>query len=407
MIKPPIKYFGLVLIPFVTFLLGWNVAANQFSQTQSSKVTEQSVSQTAQQDDKNPLRLSLFWETLDVLKNKYVDESAFNEEELMYGSIAGMVSALGDPYTVFMDPDQNKNFKESLIGQLEGIGAELTIKDGLITVVSPIKNSPAKQAGLQPEDIILAIDDEETTDFTLEEAVIKIRGPRGSKVKLTVMHKGAEQSEDIHITRDVINIESVSGEMKDDQIAYISINQFGDSTVSEFQKTVSDLLLKQPHGLILDLRFNSGGYLDSSVHIISEFIEENKTAVTIKKRTDDDQDTYKTFSGGRFLKIPMVVLINKGSASASEIVAGALQDYERAWIIGEQSFGKGTVQEVVPLTDGSSVRVTIAKWYTPNDHSISEKGVTPDQEVTMTIEDYREKRDPQMDAALEYLKKKL
>lgn len=390
----------------MTFLLGWNVAANQFSQKQSSTVSEQSVSQATQDEDKNPLSLSLLWETLDVLKNKYVDESAFDEEKLMYGSIAGMVSALDDPYTVFMDPDQNKNFKESLIGQLEGIGAELTIKDGLITVVSPIKNSPAKQAGLQPEDIILAIDDEETTDFTLEQAVIKIRGPRGTKVKLTVMHKGAEQSEDIHITRDVINIESVSGEMKDDQIAYISINQFGDSTVSEFQKTVSDLLLTQPRGIILDLRFNSGGYLDSSVHIISEFIEENKTAVTIKKRTNEDQDIYKTFSGGRFLKIPMVVLINKGSASASEIVAGALQDYERAWIIGEQSFGKGTVQEVVPLTDGSSVRVTIAKWYTPNDHSISEKGVTPDQEVTMTIEDYREKRDPQMDAALEYLKKK-
>lgn len=406
MFKPPVKYVGVVLIPFVTFLLGWNVAANQFYQQQLSR-GKTVIENVEQKEDDGIINLSLFWETLDVLQGKYVDEGAFEEKKLLYGAVAGMVASLGDPYTVFMDPKENKDFKESLVGQLEGIGAELTMKDGLVTVVSPLKNSPAKNAGIRPEDIILAIDEEETADLTLEEAVMKIRGPRGSTVVLTILHQGDSETVDIEIKRDVINIESVDSEVKEDGIAYIAINQFGDSTVAEFQKAISDLVLKQPKALILDLRFNSGGYLDSSVHIISEFVEEDKTAVTIKKRNGADKDVYKTFDGARFPKIPMVVLINKGSASASEIVAGALQDYERAHIMGEKSFGKGTVQEVAPLSDGSSVRVTIAQWFTPNDHSISETGITPDETVEMTIEDYQEDRDPQLDKALEYLKEQL
>lgn len=351
------------------------------------------------------LKMDLFWETLDILQSKYVDEQAFENDKLLFGAITGMVNSLEDPYTVFMDPKENKDFRQSLAGELQGIGAELTMKEGLLTVVSPLKNSPASKAGLRPEDIVVKINNEETADFTLEQAVMRIRGPKGTSVLLTILHKEEDETNDISITRDVINIDSVSWEMTKNTIAHLSINQFGETTTLEFQNAIGEILLKQPKGLIVDLRFNSGGYLDSSVKIVSEFLEEEKPVVSIKKRNGDQKEVYETTGGGRMLEIPIVVLINKGSASASEIVAGALQDYKRAHIMGEQSFGKGTVQEVEPLTGGSSLRVTIAKWHTPNGISISEKGITPDEAIEMSVEDYKEKRDPQLDAAIEYLKK--
>lgn len=405
------KHFAVVLIPFLTFLLGWNIGTNQesYASPQNSKKTVSLIPESFSRypDAEGDIDLNLFWEVLGILEAKYVDGDAFDEpqekRELLYGAIAGMVAALDDPYTAFMDPKENKDFQESLIGQLEGIGAELTLRDEILTVVTPLKDSPASKAGIRPEDIILKINDEDATGMSLEEAVSKIRGPRGTKVNLTVFHQGDEEPTDVEITRNVVHIDSVTWEMTRDNIALLTINQFGEYTLQEFQKSVTEILATQPDGLIVDLRFNSGGYLDSAVKISSEFFKDELVAVSIKKRSEEDQEIYRMEGNGRLTDIPMVVIINKGSASASEILAGALQDYERAHIIGEQSFGKGTVQELEPLSNGASIRVTIAKWYTPDNNSIAEKGITPDQEVEMTVEDYKEDRDPQLDAAIEYL----
>lgn len=405
MLKTPLKYFGIVLIPFLTFLLGWNFGVNHMVQQKSVKRIPQLDVSLDKQVHSGELDLGLFWEAFGVVQNNFLKTEVLDDKkELVYGAIRGLVYALDDPYTVFMDPSENEEFKDSLLGQLEGIGAELTMKEGLLTVVSPLKNSPAAIAGLQPGDIIIQIDGEDNAKLTLEQSVMKIRGLKGTTVTLTVVREGEAEPFDIPIIRDVINIESVDWEMKEDSIAYISINQFGDNTVQEFQNAIGEILLKEPKGLILDVRFNSGGYLDAAVKMASEFLEEDKIVVTIKKRNGNGHEVYHTDSGGRMLNIPMVVLINKGSASAAEILAGSLQDYERAHLIGEASFGKATVQEVDPLSDGSSIRVTIAQWYTVSDKDISETGIVPDQEVKVEAEDYREKTDPQLDAAVEYLK---
>jgi carboxyl-terminal processing protease len=314
-----------------------------------------------------------------------------------------MVYSLEDPYTTFLTPKENKDFQESINGTLEGIGAELTLRDGMITVVSPLKGSPAKKAGIQPEDVILKVNGENIQDFSLEQVVMRIRGPKGSKVKLTLGRKGQSEPFDVEILRETININSVDWKMIDG-IAHIELNQFGGKTRGEFTKAISEIQLKRPKGVILDLRYNGGGYLDGAVDIASEFMEKGKV-VSVKKRNPiEDEVTYVT-GKARMATVPMVVLINKGSASASEIVAGAIRDNGRGTIIGETSFGKGTVQEVQNLIDGSSLRITIAKWFTPSNVNISKVGITPDKEVKRTIEDIKANKDPQLDAAVEFLKK--
>ncbi len=408
------KLLVFIFIPLVTLLLGWSIAYQQYqkrvySLNESIKNIKEKQEQLKEKKDtsKNPINLDLYWETFSVLDNKYVKGNDFDRKEIVYGSIKGMVSSLGDPYTAFMTPKENKDFHDSLHGELQGIGAELTMKEGVITVVSPLKDSPASKAGLQPQDIIIEINHEDAIGLTLEESVLKIRGPKGSKVILKVIRKDVEEPLEIEIKRDIITLDSVSTEFKEDnKYAYISINQFGDTTVEEFDKALDEVLLKKPKGIILDLRFNGGGYLDGAVDIVSRFIEDN-VVVIIRKRLEKDNEIHFTTGNARIKDIPVVLLINKGSASASEIVAGAMQDHKRGYIIGEQSFGKGTVQEVVNLSNGASLRVTIAEWYTPNNRSITEKGITPDLEIKRTIEDYEADKDPQLDAAIEYLDKKV
>jgi len=399
------KYLGFLLIPAITFMLGLNVGlSNQtVNKDNLSVITENNNQDENIQETTHGLKLSLFWETMDLLKARYVKQDAFDSDKLLYGAIKGMVASVGDPYTLFMTPKENKDFQESLHGELQGIGAQLALKDGLIVVVSPLKDSPAAKAGIHPEDIILKVDGEDATNMTLEQAVMHIRGPKNTEVVLNVFHKGAVSPVDISIIRGLITLESVSMEMKEeDQIAYISINQFGDNTIEEFDKALDDVLLKNPRGIILDLRFNGGGYLDGAIELVSRFLK-NKVAVIIKKRDKSKNEIHYTSGPVRVPDLPVVVLINKGSASASEIFAGALQDHKRSYTIGESSFGKGTVQEVNPLSDGSSLRVTIAEWYTPNDKSITDLGITPDLVVERTLEDFKNEVDPQMDAAIEYL----
>lgn len=393
-----LKYIGfLVLITFV-FMLGWDAGMNHYEVKQGLSSQTSITNPSGQTENVN---MQLFWDTWNILSSNYVDPHALITENMIFGAIKGMVASLNDPYTAFMTPKENKEFRESLQGQLEGIGAELTLKNSMLTVISPLKNSPAQKAGLQPEDVIYKIDDVTTEDMTLEQAVMKIRGQKGSTVTLSVLRKNIKDPINLKIIRDSININSVDWKMKG-KIAVIEINQFGDTTKDEFSKDVSQILLERPKGVILDLRYNGGGYLNGAVDVASEFLLKEKV-VTIKKRNPEDDEVIYVNGQARMANVPMVVLINKGSASASEIVAGAIQDNNRGKIIGETSFGKGTVQSVENLVGGSSLRVTIAKWFTPNDKNINEKGITPDIAVERTVSNIEAGQDPQLQKALDYL----
>ncbi len=408
-----ISFTALYFLLFALFFLaGWE-AARYFYLTKgatgitspSGTVSANKVSSLREGTEKEEADLRLFWKVWRMLQEMYVDETAVNQENMTYGAIKGMVSSLNDPYTVYMTPSETKDFDQSLHGELEGIGAELTVQDQNLIVVSPLKNSPAEKAGLKPNDIIYKIDGVLTADMTLFDAIMKIRGEKGTGVILTILRQGVNEPFTVSIVRDTVNVESVSLEDKGDGIFYLEISQFNDVTEAEFDDKVEKLLLNEPKGIIIDLRYNGGGYLDIAVDIMSDFFKGKVDAVTIKRRHEKDNETLYTTGEARLADVPVVVLINKGTASASEILAGALQDYKRGFIIGQQSFGKGSVQEVDKLSDGSSLRYTIARWYTPKNQNIDKVGITPDMLVDLTQKDYQENKDPQMDAALNYLKK--
>lgn len=346
---------------------------------------------------------ALIFEVWKSIKNNYIEDSKIDLEKMVYGSVKGFVSALGDPYTAYLDPEEAKSFRENLDSELQGIGAEVGMDKGNLIIVSPLRESPAEKAGLLPRDMILEIDGTPTSDMNLIDAVMKIRGEKGTSVVLTIFRDKTPEPFKVTIIRDEIKVESVTHEMKGD-IFYISLNQFSDDTRVEFSNAINEMVLKKPKGMIIDLRFNGGGYLDMAVEVLSELIKDKKETVRMKRRDVKDNQIMYTSGNARAFDIPLVVLINEGSASASEIVAGAIQDYKRGLVLGTQSFGKGSVQELETLSDGSSLRLTIAKWLTPNGRSIDEVGVTPDKIVEMTLEDIEKDKDPQLDAAITYLK---
>jgi len=349
--------------------------------------------------------LDIFWTVWDRLSQNYVNEKMIDKKQMIYGATKGLTASMNDPYTVFMTPDETVEFDNSLNSVLEGIGAELSVKDQMLVVVSPLKNSPAQKAGLLPGDVVYKIDGKVTGDMTLMDAIAKIRGHKGTEVNLTIIRKGKKEPFDIKIMRDAVEVDSVTMEDKGNGLYYIAINQFSDNTKTEFDQAIGNIMLKNPKGLIIDLRYNGGGYLTTSVDVLSEFIKGEQVLVKIKSRDSKNDEELKSSGSPKLPDVPMVVLINKGSASASEIVAGAIQDLKRGLILGEQSFGKGSVQEVEKLNDGSSLRMTVAKWYTPSGKSISEVGITPDQVVEFTEKDAEAGKDPQLDAAMSYLKK--
>ncbi len=342
-----------------------------------------------------------FWEAWNIVHEQYVDQPV-NDVALMQGAIRGMMEALGDRHSSYMDPQTFEQANQELSGEYEGIGAYVDTTTDYLTVISPMPGSPAERAGLQAGDQIIAIDGEDMTGVDPELARRKVLGPAGTTVHLTVLRKGEEKPLEITITREHIVIKSVNGKMLDNGIAYIQLVTFGDKTSQELKQTLSELLAQNPKGLILDLRNNGGGYLNTAVDVASQFI--SKGVVLYEQYGDGRKVAYDVVPGGLATDIPMVVLINEGSASASEIVAGALQDYGRAKLVGVTSYGKGSVQNWVPLSDNQgAVRVTIAKWLTPKERTIHGKGLTPDVVVEMTEEDYQAKRDLQLDKAVEVL----
>ena len=342
-----------------------------------------------------------FWEAWNTVHNDFVDQPV-DDELLMQGAIRGMMEALGDKQTFYMDPQIYEDELTPLVGY-EGIGAQVDTSGDYLTIISPFQGSPAEAVGLRPGDMIIAIDGEDMSEFTPEEARQRVLGEAGTTVVLTIAREGESEPLDFSIVRASITVPSVTGEMLENDIAYIDINSFGDSTTRELREILDELLLDNPKGIIIDVRFNPGGYLTTSVEITSEFIDEG-SVVLIEQYGDGTRDIYDALGNGRATDMPIVILINEGSASASEILAGALQDYGRAQLVGAQSYGKGSVQIWQPLSNNQgAARVTVAKWLTPNERAIDGIGLTPDHLVEMTEEDYINHVDPQLDKAIEVL----
>lgn len=342
-----------------------------------------------------------FWEVWSQIQTRHVDKPV-SESDLFYGAIQGLVAGAGDPYSAYLPPEESQEFNEEIQGSFEGIGAEIGIKQERLTIIAPLVGSPAQQAGVVAGDKILYIDGLDASFMSVHTAVQYIRGEKGTTVVLTVEREGESAPLDIPITRDTIEIESVKWEMKESSgqnIAVITITNFNGDTIQRFNEAVQSIVLQQPQGIILDLRNNPGGFLQAAVGIGSAFIENGKP-VLHEQDSEGDLLEFNAIGGEQLRGLPVVVLQNQGSASASEILAGALQDYDIAEVIGEQSFGKGTVQELIPFEDGSSLKLTIAEWLTPNKNTINDIGITPDYYVERTVEDFSEDRDPQMDAAL-------
>ena len=356
---------------------------------------------------------SLFWEVWGRLRQKYFDQSKLDYQQMVWGAISGMTASLDDPYTVFLPPKENSDSKESLAGEFEGIGAQLGMKEKRIVIIAPLSQTPADKAGLKPNDWIMKVDGEETVGWSVPQTVEKIRGPKGSTVVLTILKAGdvvklQESTEtngavnpfEITIIRDTISVPSVELSYKDD-IAVLKINQFGDATTEEWQKAVSQIVREgKIKRVVLDLRNNPGGYMQTAVFIAGEFLKSG--IVVIQENYDGTREESKVNREGYLLSAPMAVLINEGSASASEILAGALKVQGRARLIGEKTFGKGTIQEPEDLSGGAGLHITIAKWLLPDGSWINGTGITPDIEVSDNLET---ENDEQLEVAVETVKK--
>ena len=363
------KPFKFIMLMFFTILItaGLTIFALTFGE---KKVVEVKV----------PIERAEFtklYEAFDMLKSKYYKD--IEDEKVVDGAINGMFDALDDPYSDFMVKDEAEKFNTGLSSSFQGIGAEIQERNGFITVVSPIKNSPAEKAGLLPKDIILTVDGKSIQGFSSSEAVALIRGEKGTPVKLTV--KRGENAEPIQMTivRDDIPVETVYGEMLDGDIAHIQITSFSEQTADELEKILAEYEGKGMKGIVLDLRQNPGGYLDAALEISNLFVAEGKPIVQVQEK--DEEPAIKNAIGGKKYNLPVTVLVDNGSASASEILAAALSESVGAKIVGETSFGKGTVQNVTPLKDGSNLKFTTGKWLTPNGNWINEKGIEPDVKV--------------------------
>jgi len=395
---------GILILVVVSYLFGFNMGKKGYAfNPKDFKVVNQ-------QDQPATVNYQTLWDAISVLNDKYIDKPV-DQQKILFGAVKGAVEAVGDPYTTFFDPKTLQSFQTDLKGSFEGIGAEIGKKDNNIVIIAPLDDSPAKRAGLKAQDIILQVNGEAVNDWSVEQAVDKIRGPKGTTVTLSVLRSGEDKPFEVKIVRDTITVKSVKWEIKDvksgdttKRIEVITLSRFGDDTKQLFDQAVNDALTKGAKGIILDERNNPGGYLQTAVDLGSSWIGAGQTVVS-EARSDGSTEKYAAEGNNRLAGIKTVVLINGGSASAAEILAGALQDYNIAELIGEKSFGKGSVQELVDLKEGGAVKVTIAKWITPNGKNLNKDGLVPNIEVKISDEDAKAGKDPQMDKAVEEVTK--
>ena len=322
--------------------------------------------------------IELFTDVLSLVKKSYVED--VDTKKLIYGAINGMLSSL-DPHSSFMPPETYKEMKIETKGTFGGLGIEISVKDGILTVISPIEDTPAYKAGLKAGDQILKIDEKFTKDLSITDAVKRMRGTKGTKVTLTILREGFDKPKEFPLVRDIIQVKSIKFKTLDRGYGYIRVAQFQEKTDDDLLKALAALKEENGgslQGLVLDLRNDPGGLLDQAVKVSEHFLEEGKLIVYTEGREKDSQMRFSSRDGKKEADYPIVALINSGSASAAEIVAGALQDHKRAVVMGTQSFGKGSVQTIIPLSDNSGLRLTTAKYYTPNGRSIQAKGITPD-----------------------------
>jgi carboxyl-terminal processing protease len=347
---------------------------------------------------------SLFWEAYHKLQERFIDREKLNIQKIIYGAITGMVKSLEDPYTIFLPPEETKRFIEDVKGTFEGVGMEIGIRKGQLQVIAPLEGTPAQKAGLRSGDKIMEIDKKSTLDMTIEEAVNLIRGPKGTQVTLTIFREGWEEARELKITRAVIEIPSLKWEIKEEDIVYLRLYHFTEKAGNDFKIAAFKILNSPAKKIILDLRNNPGGYLEVAQDIAGWFLKKGQV-VTIKDFGENkEKEKYLSQGPSRLLEYPLVILINEGSASGSEILAGALRDNRGIILIGKKTFGKGSIQELENLRGGSSLKITIARWLTPKGKLISDIGLEPDIIVEMTEKDYEEERDPQLDKAIEVIR---
>ncbi|HEY9583391.1 MAG TPA: S41 family peptidase [Candidatus Paceibacterota bacterium] len=394
-------FIGLVVLVFV-FYIGHSVGKKNAMDKALISVAPEGVNITNEQ-------LDPFWKVWTILSDKYVEATTTDTQKRIWGAIQGLASSQGDPYTVFFPPEEAKTFKSDIAGNFEGVGMEIGIKDDVLTVITPIKNSPAHRAGVKAGDKIIEIDGKSTANLSVEEAVKFIRGARGTSVRIIFIREGTNEPLEKTLVRDVIDIPTLETEIKSD-IFIIRLFSFTAQSPELFRVALRDFLKSGKNRLVIDLRGNPGGYLDAAWDIASWFLPSGKTIVTEDFGGKAENRVYRSkgydvlnkFFGKNY---KVAILVNNGSASASEILAGALQEHGVAKLVGIKTFGKGSVQELIEITPETSLKVTIARWLTPKGHNLSHDGLKPDYEVKITQKDVDEKRDPQLDKAIEILKK--
>ncbi|MBU1032134.1 S41 family peptidase [Patescibacteria group bacterium] len=394
----------IILIAILAFVIGWQVGQRDAMLKWVNYRPTVSISNKVPPKE-TEIDFKLFWDTWDLVSRNFLDKKSIDPNKLFYGAISGMVSALDDPYTVFLLPEQQKTSQEELNGSFEGVGIQLGFsEEKRLTVIAPLESTPAQKAGIKPQDLILKIDDKDTTNMTLPDAVSLIRGLKGTKVTLTILREGESDTRQIGLIRDNIVVKSVEVSFENTEsgknIAVIQLSRFGERTYDEWNAAVSNILSSDATAVVLDLRNNPGGFLEGAVFIASEFLDGGD--VVLQENSEGLKTSFKVNRKGKLTKIPTNILINKGSASASEIVAGALQDRKRGLLLGEKSFGKGTIQEAQNLEGGTGIHITVAKWLTPGGRWVNDtQGLEPDIKIDMDIND--DTKDPQLEKAIALL----
>ncbi len=395
------QVFQKVLVIVITLAVGFGVGIGYQKSRQSSVGLQPIINESQGKPD--GIDFSVFWDVWRHLQSDFVDKDKIDTQKLVYGAIDGMVNSLGDPYTVFFPPKESKQFAEQIKGAFGGVGIELGIRDKLLTVIAPIKDTPAAKAGILAGDRIYKIDGKTTEAMKVQEAVDLIRGKNGTAVVLTIGREQTTEPKEYRLVRETIKIPSVAWKLMDGNVAYLQVFVFNENVDSQFKKAASEIAHSNATRIVLDLRDNPGGLLDSSITLAGYFLDPEKI-VTIERFGNGVENNYKTEANGQLKQYPLVILINKGSASASEILAGALRDQRHSAIIGETSYGKGSVQQVSDLANGSSLKVTVAKWFTPSGLSINENGIKPNVDIQLTEDDIKNDLDPQLKKALELVK---